>query len=163
MCGDHGGSEETFHASSRYLEPMYSPEDNDSIELAPVIASSSKARPSLDDTDAGLHDHEPLLSGAFSSLARHSDSDCLCRSSPEHISWPFHSPIYSSFFRRRFHFYKATMEKATSSKFKYYARKLAVESEPGLTNAQLMLTNHDLKPGMKYSFKMSVCGVTRLS
>lgn len=25
--------------------------------------------------------------------------------------------------------------------------KLAVPSEPGLTNAQLMLTNHDLKPG----------------
>ena len=24
--------------------------------------------------------------------------------------------------------------------------KLAVSSEPGLTNAQLMLTNHDLKP-----------------
>jgi hypothetical protein len=25
--------------------------------------------------------------------------------------------------------------------------KLAVTSEPGLTNAQLMLTNHDLRPG----------------
>jgi hypothetical protein len=25
--------------------------------------------------------------------------------------------------------------------------KLAVAQEPGLTNAQLMLTNHDLKPG----------------
>lgn len=25
--------------------------------------------------------------------------------------------------------------------------KLAIESEPGLSNAQLMLTNHDLKPG----------------
>jgi len=38
------------------------------------------------------------------------------------------------------------MEKTHESKFRYYARKLAVESEPGLTNAQLMLTNHDLKP-----------------
>lgn len=28
------------------------------------------------------------------------------------------------------------------------AAKLAVSNEPGLTNAQLMLTNHDLKPGM---------------
>src|SRR5688572_16094040 len=27
-----------------------------------------------------------------------------------------------------------------------WANKLAVESEPGLTNTQLMLTNHDLKP-----------------
>lgn len=28
-------------------------------------------------------------------------------------------------------------------------RKLAVSSEPGLTNAQLMLTNYDLKPGIE--------------
>ena len=28
------------------------------------------------------------------------------------------------------------------------ADQLAVASEPGLTNSQLMLTNHDLKPGM---------------
>ena len=28
-----------------------------------------------------------------------------------------------------------------------FANKIAVESEPGLTNAQLLLTNHDLKPG----------------
>ena len=27
--------------------------------------------------------------------------------------------------------------------------KLAVKSEPGLTNSQLMLTNHDLKPGKR--------------
>jgi hypothetical protein len=35
---------------------------------------------------------------------------------------------------------------ASKEKVKVWARKLAVESEPGLTNAQLMLTNHDLKP-----------------
>jgi nucleobase:cation symporter-1, NCS1 family len=35
---------------------------------------------------------------------------------------------------------------AGKEKVKVWARKLAVESEPGLTNAQLMLTNHDLKP-----------------
>ena len=35
---------------------------------------------------------------------------------------------------------------ASKEKAKMWARKLAVESEPGLTNAQLMLTNHDLKP-----------------
>ena len=33
------------------------------------------------------------------------------------------------------------------SKVRHLARKLAVSSEPGLTNAQLMLTNFDLKPG----------------
>lgn len=35
---------------------------------------------------------------------------------------------------------------ASKEKVKVWARKLAVEAEPGLTNAQLMLTNHDLKP-----------------
>jgi NCS1 family nucleobase:cation symporter-1 len=38
------------------------------------------------------------------------------------------------------------MEKARGSKVAYYADKLAVEAEPGLTTAQLMLFNHDLKP-----------------
>lgn len=38
------------------------------------------------------------------------------------------------------------MEKVKSSRVAHYAGKLAVESEPGLTNTQLMLTNHDLKP-----------------
>ena len=33
--------------------------------------------------------------------------------------------------------------------------KLAVESEPGLTNTQLMLTNHDLKPGMTLNISSS--------
>lgn len=35
---------------------------------------------------------------------------------------------------------------ATKEKVKVWARKLAVESEPGLTSGQVMLTNHDLKP-----------------
>lgn len=39
------------------------------------------------------------------------------------------------------------MEKVKSSKLAHFAEKLAVESEPGLTNAQLMLHNFDLKPG----------------
>lgn len=39
------------------------------------------------------------------------------------------------------------MEKVKDTKIGYWADKLAVESEPGLTNAQLMLNNHDLKPG----------------
>ena len=40
------------------------------------------------------------------------------------------------------------MEKIKRSKGAQLFDKLAVESEPGLTNAQLLLTNHDLKPGM---------------
>lgn len=41
----------------------------------------------------------------------------------------------------------AIMEKIRESKVARIANKLAVSSEPGLTNAQLMLTNFDLKPG----------------
>lgn len=39
------------------------------------------------------------------------------------------------------------MEKVKSSKIAHLVDKLAVESEPGLTNSQLMLHNFDLKPG----------------
>jgi len=41
------------------------------------------------------------------------------------------------------------MDAVSSSKAKYYIDQLAVTSEPGLTNAQLLLTNHDLRPGEK--------------
>ena len=40
------------------------------------------------------------------------------------------------------------MDKVKNTKVARVVDKLAVSSEPGLTNAQLMLTNHDLKPGM---------------
>ena len=40
----------------------------------------------------------------------------------------------------------AIMEKVKHSKVARFADKLAVDSEPGLTTAQLMLANHDLKP-----------------
>lgn len=39
------------------------------------------------------------------------------------------------------------MEKLRHVNARRVLDKLAVPSEPGLTNAQLMLTNHDLKPG----------------
>ncbi|KAE9963041.1 hypothetical protein EG328_011809 [Venturia inaequalis] len=38
------------------------------------------------------------------------------------------------------------MEKIKDSKVAHFFGKVAVECEPGLTNTQLMLTNHDLKP-----------------
>ncbi|KAL2071447.1 hypothetical protein VTL71DRAFT_12682 [Oculimacula yallundae] len=43
-------------------------------------------------------------------------------------------------------FFDFMMEKVRGSKVAYWANRLAVESEPGLTNAQLMLCNDDLKP-----------------
>ncbi|KAK0104131.1 hypothetical protein ONS96_005227 [Cadophora gregata f. sp. sojae] len=43
-------------------------------------------------------------------------------------------------------FFDFIMEKVRGTKVAYWADRAAVESEPGLTNAQLMLHNHDLKP-----------------
>ena len=40
------------------------------------------------------------------------------------------------------------MDKINDSKAGVFLKKLEVDAEPGLTNAQLMLTNFDLKPGM---------------
>lgn len=40
------------------------------------------------------------------------------------------------------------MGKFYTSRIARVADMLAVASEPGLSNSQLMLTNHDLKPGM---------------
>ena len=45
-----------------------------------------------------------------------------------------------------FFFYSTIMEKVKNSKIAHWSNKLAVESEPNLTTAQLMLFNHDLKP-----------------
>ena len=42
------------------------------------------------------------------------------------------------------------MERIRRSKVNGALSKLAVTSEDGLTSAQLMLTNHDLKPGMQW-------------
>ncbi|KAH8818372.1 permease for cytosine/purines, uracil, thiamine, allantoin-domain-containing protein [Hyaloscypha sp. PMI_1271] len=43
-------------------------------------------------------------------------------------------------------FFDFIMEKVKSTKLAHFVDRLAVDSEPGLTNAQLMLNNHDLKP-----------------
>lgn len=60
----------------------------------------------------------------------------------EHPQPLFHSSDESYFF-------DIIMEKVKATRVAHFVDKLAVESEPGLTNAQLMLHNHDLKPGMK--------------
>jgi NCS1 family nucleobase:cation symporter-1 len=44
------------------------------------------------------------------------------------------------------YFFDFIMEKVKSTKLADFVDRLAVDSEPGLTNAQLMLNNHDLKP-----------------
>ena len=50
------------------------------------------------------------------------------------------------------------MEKLRHVNARRVLDKLAVPSEPGLTNAQLMLTNHDLKPGEHQSHVERVLG-----
>ena len=57
-------------------------------------------------------------------------------------------PSYSSRYRRSR--CSNIMEKIKQSKVAHYVDKLAITSEPGLTNAQLMLTNFDLKPGLSF-------------
>ncbi|KAG4031884.1 hypothetical protein MFRU_008g02380 [Monilinia fructicola] len=69
-------------------------------------------------------------------------------------SRPFSSPPNTYFRDITFHstdesgnlFLEFIMEKVKNTKIAYWSDRLAVESEPGLTNAQLMLNNHDLKP-----------------
>ena len=53
----------------------------------------------------------------------------------------FHPSGYKPYFA-----YQAIMVKLKASKLAHWSNKLAVESEPNLTTAQLMLFNHDLKP-----------------
>jgi NCS1 family nucleobase:cation symporter-1 len=49
------------------------------------------------------------------------------------------------------------MQKVKSSKIAHWSSELAVESEPNLTTAQLMLFNYDLKP-----VRISVCDLDRM-
>jgi NCS1 family nucleobase:cation symporter-1 len=50
------------------------------------------------------------------------------------------------------------MERIKRSKVAHWSNKLAVESEPNLTTAQLMLFNHDLKPvGILLPFTWPEC------
>lgn len=53
-------------------------------------------------------------------------------------------------------FSSLTMEKQRRLKARRVLDKLAVSSEPGLTNAQLMLTNHDLKPGKYIAIRKEI-------
>jgi NCS1 family nucleobase:cation symporter-1 len=56
----------------------------------------------------------------------------------------YRSPAYHS--SDESYFFDFIMEKVKSTKLAHFVDRLAVDSEPGLTNAQLMLNNHDLKP-----------------
>jgi hypothetical protein len=96
-------------------------------ECEPLIArsSSSPSSPASPRPRAHRHPGQGLLAGrtqhwlsASEYLYQPGDDGCLC----------------------------FNMEKASTSKARHFLDKIAVESEPGLTNIQMMLTNHDLKP-----------------
>jgi hypothetical protein len=93
-------------------------------ERAPLIPAASSSSPSLTPT---RHYGRDLNTSQASSYSR------------TNIPSFFHSQDEDSLF-------DFVMEKVRESKAAYYANKLAVKSEPGLTTAQLMLFNHDLKP-----------------
>ena len=101
------------------------------IELAPLLDPQG-------DTNAEAADSIPLLLGEFP-FSEDTSNPPLSRTRSQ--------PLFLQHFAKAFTVrQKAAMARLRSSKLKHYADKLAVESEPGLTNAQLMLTNHDLKP-----------------
>lgn len=52
--------------------------------------------------------------------------------------------------------YLFAMGKSRKITARQVLEKIAVAQEPGLTNAQLMLVNHDLKPGMESSMNQNI-------
>ncbi|KAL9108250.1 MAG: hypothetical protein Q9227_006988 [Pyrenula ochraceoflavens] len=108
---------------------MSSASTEDSIELASLLEP-------YQNIDSETSDSLPLLSEQHVPFAE-------SFSAPHHKRKATSIWTYPRVFKGR---RKSAMEKLTSPRLRHYANKLAVESEPGLTNAQLMLTNHDLKP-----------------
>ncbi|RVX68013.1 hypothetical protein B0A52_08424 [Exophiala mesophila] len=109
---------------------------NFDIEVA-NIASSSSARPALFDSE----DREPLLPRPTippQSAPLDLEEPCL---SDLAFAW-----IFSLLPLRLQEQFIAIMARFRGSKASRLLDKLQTESEPGLTNAQLMLTNLDLKP-----------------
>ena len=125
---------------------LYSLELND----FQLVGSKQRSDPSaIDESLSALLEEEPLLrrdpDNPTTPPVKRSLRDLSQRSgsSNSHISSRHHyQPGKNS------NHIAAIMEKIRESKVARIANKLAVTSEPGLTNAQLMLTNFDLKPGL---------------
>lgn len=126
-------------------------EDDPSIELSdyPQRPSSSASVDSGASPEAcvgktDLQERQPLIptsSSSSSSTPRHSCGGIYqASSSRPYIPRPAFAPADED------SVFDFIMEKVRDTKVGHYLDKLAVESEPGLTTAQLMLFNHDLKP-----------------
>jgi len=92
-------------------------------ESAPLLGTAGPSRSSEDDPTT-ISTHRRNLKFENSSLRRRVT---------------YHSSDESYLF-------DLIMEKVKSTRFSHFVDRFAVESEPGLTNAQLMLNNHDLRP-----------------
>lgn len=107
--------------------------------------STEQSSKGFDDVDE--QESAPLLAGPSSSgtfrTRRHRASTNSTSSHLDHFRINTEVSFHSSDESNLFDF---IMEKVKNTKFAHFANKLAVTSEPGLTNAQLMLTNEDLKP-----------------
>lgn len=123
-----------------------------SLELDDFQLAESNQRsdpPAIDESLSALLEEEPLLrrdpDNPTPPPSKRSLRDLGQRSgaSNSHTSSRHH---YQT--SRSSNHIAAIMEKIRESKVARIANKLAVTSEPGLTNAQLMLTNFDLKPGL---------------
>ena len=106
-------------------------------------------RSAIDESLSALLEEEPLLHKDLDSPTppplKRSLGDLGQR--PEALNSPTSSRHHYQP-RRSTNCISSIMEKIRESKVARIANKLAVTSEPGLTNAQLMLTNFDLKPGL---------------
>ena len=118
---------------------MSSPDQHADIELV-TIASSSAYRQG----PSAWGDSEPLLPRPSTSTARSPRDDKHSEDSLSGIAlrWLF-SRLLPTRLQRRCTF---AMARFRNSKAARLLSKLQTTSEPGLTNAQLMLTNHALKP-----------------
>lgn len=124
-----------WHFSSSPRGSFYSlaTVDADQDECEPLIASSSSSSPSP-------RSNTPRI-------VRHSSHSVSANHTRGESSYQIHSGAPSvTESEEATNYFEYTMGKWKNSKFGYYANKLAVEAEPGLTTAQLMLTNLDLKP-----------------
>lgn len=111
---------------------QYSSRHRDSIELHPRPGRHEELAPLILPRQSwSARDHSPPI---FDS-PKHRKEYCQ---HPQCLDLPPFSVLAG---------YTIIMEKLHTSGFARAVDKLAVSSEPGLSNAQLMLTNHDLKPG----------------
>ncbi|APA07597.1 hypothetical protein SS1G_00890 [Sclerotinia sclerotiorum 1980 UF-70] len=112
-------------------------------EFTPLLTTSGPSKIQESVTGTTSHKNTSLHHrNTFASISkRSSSSSSSSRSSIYFRDITFHSSDESSDC-----FLDYIMEKVRNTRLGYWADKLAVESEPGLTNAQLMLNNHDLKP-----------------